>query len=100
MSRRIDDETALRSGTPEFPILETLRAEGPHPSHRDKLKLFGQLGEWSRKCSSVDVSRDQFKKRTQRGFRLALLQPVEDWSMVAERSCSNVLVDRIAGDQV
>ena len=30
-----------------FPILETLRAEGPHPSYRDKLKLFGQfVGVW------------------------------------------------------
>src|SRR5216684_5556517 len=47
MSRRIDEETALRSGTTEFPILETLRAEGPHPSHRDKLKIFGQfVGVW------------------------------------------------------
>jgi len=43
----IDEETALRSGTTEFPILETLRAEGPHPSHRDKLKVFGQfVGVW------------------------------------------------------
>ncbi len=30
-----------------FPILETLHAEGPHPSYRDKLKLFGQfVGVW------------------------------------------------------
>jgi hypothetical protein len=40
----------------------------------------GELGEWSRKCLPVDVSHNQLKKRTQRGFRLALLQPVEDWS--------------------
>jgi len=47
MSRRRDEETALRSGAIEFPILETLRAEGPHLSHRDKLKLFGQfVGVW------------------------------------------------------
>ena len=47
MSRRRDEETALRSGAIEFPILETLRAEGPHPSHRDKLKIFGQfVGVW------------------------------------------------------
>jgi hypothetical protein len=44
------------------------------------LKMEGELGEWSRKCSPVDVSHNQLKKRTQRGFRLALLQPVEDWS--------------------
>jgi len=30
-----------------FPILETLRAQGPHPDHRDNLMLFGRLvGAW------------------------------------------------------
>jgi hypothetical protein len=37
----------LRLGSSVFPIIETLRAEGPHSSYRDKLKLFGQfVGVW------------------------------------------------------
>ena len=38
---------ALRLETSGFPIFENLRARGPHPSYRDKLKLFGQfVGVW------------------------------------------------------
>lgn len=34
----------------EFQILETLRAEAPHPKYREKLMLFGRfVGTWDMK---------------------------------------------------
>jgi hypothetical protein len=46
-SKKVGEEMALRLENSDFSIFENLRAQGPHPSYRDKLRLFGQfVGVW------------------------------------------------------
>ena len=49
---------------PEFPILEMLRAEKPHPAYRGKLMLFGQfVGVWDVEVMFYDEGGNRIYKQ-------------------------------------